>query len=82
MIPQVTHSPLTNAETYRCPMPVAAVRSYPACPELFTYPLCPRCAFPMEHDYQRFCDHCGQALDWRNFSKAIVVLAQSSNEAR
>ena len=82
MIPQKTNTPSASAEAYRSPMAVTAVRCYPNCPNLFTYPLCPRCAFPMEREYQRFCDHCGQALDWRNLSKAIVVLAHSSNEAR
>ena len=52
-----------------------AVRFYPECPDLFTYPLCPRCALPMEREYQRFCEHCGQALDWDCFSKAVIVIS-------
>ena len=79
-IPQVTQAPSTDAETYRCPMPVTEVRRYPSFPELFTYPLCPRCTFPLEREYQRFCNNCGQALDWRMLSQATVVLAHSSNE--
>ena len=63
MLSRVTHTPYADAETYRSPMPVTAVRCYPACPGLFTYPLCPNCPLPMEREYQRFCDHCGQALD-------------------
>jgi len=31
----------------------------------------------MEREYQCFCDHCGQALDWTGFSKAVIVLAHS-----
>ena len=68
--------------TYRIPQPVTAVRCYPSCPELFTYPLCPRCGLAMEREYQRFCEHCGQALDWNGFSKALIVLPYSSNGAR
>ena len=64
---------LTDAETYRVPMPITAVCRYPACPELFTYPLCPKCIRPIEQEYQLFCNHCGQALDWTDFSKAVVV---------
>ena len=64
---------LTEAETYRVPMQVTAVCRYPACPELFTFPLCPKCIRPIEQEYQVFCNHCGQALDWSKFSKAVVV---------
>lgn len=81
MIPQ-SDGILTDVETYGAPMIVTAVRCYSACPELFTYPLCPRCSLPLECEYQHFCEHCGQALDWTNLSKAIVVLAHFSNEAR
>ena len=82
MIPQVTHIPSADAETYRSPMSVTAVRCYTSCPELSTYPLCPRCSLPMEREYQPFCDHCGQALNWSYLSKAVVLFAHSSNEAR
>ena len=82
MIPWIDNTLSDNAGAYRSPMPVTAVRCYPACPHLFTYPLCPRCDLPMEREYQRFCDHCGQALDWKHFSKAVVLLAHSSNRAR
>ena len=71
-----------ESSSYRIPMPVVAVRAYPAAPKLFTYPLCPKCSLPMEREYQRFCDHCGQALDWIAFSKAVIVLANFPNEAR
>lgn len=64
---------LTDAETYRVPMPITAVCRYPACPELFTYPLCPKCIRPIEQEYQLFRNHCGQALDWTDFSKAVVI---------
>lgn len=73
---------LTDAKNYRDPMIVTAVRCYSACSEQFTYPLCPRCSLPLEREYQHFCEHCGQALDWKDLSKAIVVLSHSSNEAR
>lgn len=64
---------LKDAETYRVPIKVTAICRYPALPELFTYPLCPKCIHPIEQEYQLFCNHCGQALDWTVFSKAVVV---------
>ena len=54
-----------EARSYRVPMRVTAVRSYPECPQLFTYPICPRCGKTMDREYQ--------ALDWRGFSKAVVI---------
>lgn len=36
------------------------------------YPICPRCNMTLEREYMRFCDRCGQKLDWRGFNKAIV----------
>lgn len=35
---------------FRIPQPVTAVRCYPPCPHLFTYPLCPRCGSTMERE--------------------------------
>jgi len=69
-----------EAIAYRVPMCVAAVRCYPANPEPSAYPLCPQCSLPMEREYQSYCDHCGQALDWKRFSKAIIILVQPSRE--
>ena len=65
----------STALSFRTPMRVLAVRRYSACPELSTYPLCPRCNLPMEREYQHYCDHCGQALNWKGFSRAAVVFA-------
>ena len=64
---------LDEALLHRRPMCVIVVRRYSFCPELSTYPLCPSCNLPMEREYQRFCDHCGQALDWKGFSHAVVI---------
>ncbi len=53
--------------SHRTPMRVSDLISFSD----YTYgstvfPVCPRCKCSMERDYQRFCDRCGQALDWRN----------------
>lgn len=58
-----------DSEAYRIPMRVTAVRSYTASMELSTYSLCPRCLQTIEREYQVFCNHCGQALDWREYTK-------------
>ena len=28
----------------------------------------------MEREYQNFCDRCGQALDWRQYAHAGILL--------
>lgn len=38
-----------------------------------TYPVCPRCGISMEREYQRFCDHCGQRLSWKDYGRAQII---------
>ena len=30
-----------------------------------TYYLCPKCGIPLDREFVRFCDQCGQKLNWR-----------------
>ena len=63
-------------------MRVTAVRCYRggmllgAETQLYSFPVCPRCQLTMEREYQSYCDRCGQALDWKGFSKALVILPE------
>ena len=41
---------------------------------LGTSPVCPRCKLTLDREYQRFCDRCGQRLDWSRYDKAVVIL--------
>ena len=68
-----------DERSFRAPMKVTAVRAYAKCPDLYTYPLCPRCEKPMEREYQAFCCHCGQALSWKGFYKAVIVFSYPHN---
>ncbi len=36
------------------------------------YPVCPGCGADLERDYQRFCDRCGQKLDWSQFASGDI----------
>jgi hypothetical protein len=63
-------------KSYRIPMQVKELRYYPSYPDLYTYPLCPRCGTPLDREYIMFCNHCGQALGWDMISNAIIVIAQ------
>lgn len=37
------------------------------------FPICPRCSVTIERDYQRYCDRCGQRLNWHNYHKAKII---------
>lgn len=63
-----------EAVSYRTPSPVSAVRCFRVPSGVSSYPVCPRCQITIEREYQAFCDRCGQALDWKTFPKAIVII--------
>lgn len=42
--------------------------------QLGCYPVCPRCKQTFDREYQRFCDRCGQKLDWSCYDRAVVIL--------
>ena len=70
--------PENEPAAFRVPVPVTAVRVYSSDSRSSSYPLCPRCMQPMTREYQAFCENCGQALSWKGFSKAIVILVPTS----
>ncbi len=60
--------------SYRVPICVSAVRAYRD--SIFGttfFPVCPRCRVSLEREYQRYCDRCGQALNWSRYSYAKPV---------
>ena len=38
------------------------------------YYVCPRCRHTMEREFMKYCDRCGQCLDWSKYLEATVVL--------
>lgn len=56
--------------SFRTPLPVKEVFVYPSGS---SFPICPRCKITMEREYQKFCDRCGQKLDWSLYDWAAVV---------
>ena len=59
--------------SFREPMPVTHIRRFYQHLGTTSFPICPRCGITMEREYQSYCDRCGQRLDWKNLSKAILV---------
>lgn len=60
---------LLLAPTYRLPKLVTEVRVFP---ERYPYGVCPRCKITLEREYQKYCDRCGQRLDWSKYDDAKV----------
>lgn len=60
---------LVLSPTYRIPMRVKEVYSFKWGAD---FPKCPRCGSTMERDFQRFCDRCGQRLNWSEFDDVGV----------
>ena len=61
---------------FRKPMPVTQIRSFHFLHGLAAFPVCPQCGRTIEREYQPYCDRCGQCLDWKDFSKAAILLPQ------
>ena len=65
---------LEDAVSYRTPAPVSAMRRIRFISGVTSFPVCPRCMATLNREYQYYCDRCGQALDWKGYSKAVVIL--------
>lgn len=61
---------------FRKSMPVTKIRCFCLTYGLTGFPVCPRCGRTMERESQSYCDRCGQCLDWKDFSKATILLPQ------
>lgn len=60
---------LLSAPTYRLPKKVTEIYAFPT---MCSYALCPRCKITLEREYQKFCDRCGQRLDWSKYDEAEI----------
>lgn len=37
------------------------------------FPVCPQCKVSLEREHQRFCDRCGQRLNWKGYKRAEII---------
>lgn len=66
---------------YRIPMPVTELMVFPDCMGQPSFYVCPKCGVTMEREYMRFCDRCGQRLDWRGCENAKIVYPYAHNRS-
>ena len=61
---------IKSAQSYRTPMKVTEVLLFE---NGDAFSVCPRCKITLEREYQRYCDRCGQCLEWKGFGNAKIV---------
>ena len=59
--------------SYREPLIVEHYGGYYGNEGLYCFPMCPKCQKTMEREYQKYCDRCGQHLDWSKITKATFI---------
>ena len=62
--------------SYQTPMKLQHKVAYPphySWDSYAYYYLCPRCDIPIDREFQKCCDRCGQQLDWIGYRKAKLV---------
>lgn len=65
---------IQGANDYRRPMKVTTKNCYRNGSGYSMYAICPKCAMSIEREFQSYCDRCGQALDWRGYSRALIII--------
>lgn len=64
---------LLLALSYRRPMLVRELMVFPAMRPMDSYYVCPRCQTTLEREFVKYCDRCGQCLDWEQYEQARIV---------
>lgn len=62
-------TPVKSAQSYRTPMKVTEVLLLE---NGDAFSICPRCSITLDRDFQRYCDRCGQHLDWCDIDNARI----------
>lgn len=62
-----------SARSYRRPMMVRELMVFPAMKQDTSFYVCPRCGRTMEREFMRYCDRCGQRLNWAEYEQAHIV---------
>lgn len=60
---------LLSLAQFRIPMPVTDLMVF----HNTSFYVCPQCGVTIEREFMRFCDRCGQRLDWNHYKNARIV---------
>ena len=59
--------------SYRRPMLIRELVVFPDMWPIDSYYVCPRCQITLEREFVKYCDRCGQCLDWAKYKQARIV---------
>ncbi len=48
-------------------------------PLIFT-PICPHCNYPLQNNWQSYCDNCGQKLSWKHYINSKIVVQKPARK--
>ena len=65
---------LVRADARSISKTVVFARCYHTSHGLTMFPVCPGCGCTLEREYQKFCDRCGQMLDWSSYDQTAIIL--------
>lgn len=60
---------ILEAAQFQVPMRITELMVFPNT----SFYVCPNCKITLEREYSRFCDRCGQRLDWKDCRHARIV---------
>ncbi len=60
------------------PMLVLQRMAFPSPDGISLFPVCPACNLSFDRDFQTFCVHCGQRLDWSRYGDAHIIYPNQS----
>ncbi len=55
------------------PLPVVRRMAFLSSDGYSLFPICPACNCTFDRDFQAYCDHCGQCLDWSHYEDAHII---------
>ena len=64
---------LLSALSYRHGMRVRELMVFKSWRPETSFYVCPRCGITMEREFMKYCDRCGQCLDWTMHAQAKIV---------
>ena len=73
---------LLAALSYRHEMRVQELMVFRSWRPETSFYLCPRCGITLEREFVKYCDRCGQCLDWTMHAQAKIVYPEKKRRAK
>ena len=65
--------------SYRYPMLVRELKIFPCTIPEDSYYVCPRCRVTLDREFVKYCDRCGQCLDWSKWDNPTIIYSRKKN---